>query len=414
LFVALHYNTEFNGSLKRKKQQVWYVDSNVFELSDNSKIHDTLPNGIYTIHKGMFGFYLVREQEEFVFDYKLYGLEEKLIKRVLKAYEQKGHGNLGVLLNGLKGTGKSVTAKIISNKLNQPVILIAKELKEIKDCHLFINSIPQNVTVFIDEYEKIFGQSSDMLTIMDGALNSPYRRVFLMTTNELYVDKNLIERPSRVRYLKKFSDLQPQVVEEIVDDILEHKQFRSQCIRFISSLETITVDIVKAVLEEVNLHCEAPDDFSDVFNVKKITGKFNIQIEDANGEYVTLTKKAKINYKPSYQEGHIGNMFAINDEYIGTIGEIYGYNTLLIEPLELDEDDEDSSEPKTDNRLIKEPIVIRIEEAESFHSTYAYGYGKPMNANRKPVSSSNTVASLSQALGGKKSASYMYEDGDED
>jgi hypothetical protein len=37
-----------------------------------------------------------------------------------------------------------------------------------------------------------------------------------------------------------------------------------------------------------------------------------------------------------------------------------------------------------------------------------------MNANRKPVSSSNTVASLSQALGGKKSASYMYEDGDED
>lgn len=115
-----------------KKSKVWYVDGNTYELSEDSVKIEELPNGVYVLGKGMFGFYLRRVEDKFNFDYKIYGLEEKVIDRVINSYTRKGTGNLGVLLNGTKGTGKSVTAKIIANKLNQPVILVTQTAKELE------------------------------------------------------------------------------------------------------------------------------------------------------------------------------------------------------------------------------------------------------------------------------------------
>lgn len=60
---------------------------------------------------------------------------------------------------------------------------------------------------------------------MDGVFNSPYRRVFLLTTNNLYVNENLIGRPSRIRYKKTFGNLQPEVVQEYLDDNLKNKKY---------------------------------------------------------------------------------------------------------------------------------------------------------------------------------------------
>lgn len=392
------------------ENRVWYDYGNEFRLKEKAVQFDKLERAVYTIHQDIFGFYLEKESDEFTFDYKLYGLETKLVDRVLKSYHSKKTGNLGVLLNGLKGTGKSVSAKIISNKLNLPVILIAKELKEIKNCHLFINSIPQNVVVFIDEYEKIFGQSSDMLTIMDGALNSDYRRVFLLTTNELTVDRNLIERPSRIRYLKKFSDLSPVIVAEIVDDILEHKELRESCIKFISSLETITVDIVKSVLEEVNIHEEAPEEFADLFNVKKLTGKFNIEVQGSDGTFTSVVENAKLNVRPLFKEQHIGYHFTINDESIGLVKEIISSNILVIEPFDKE------GKGKKDDRTLKVPITIRVENAEISHYSYAYGYGDGMvPTSRKvhqPKADSKNINELSKLLGDTRGVSdeWEYED----
>lgn len=382
------------------ENRVWYDYGNEFRLKDRAQIFDKLENAVYTIHLDIFGFYLVKENDKFTFDYKLYGLEETLITRAVKYYNSRKQGNLGVLLNGLKGTGKTVTAKIIANQLNQPVILIAKPLKEIQNCHLFINSIPQNVTVFIDEYEKIFGQSSDMLTIMDGALNSPYRRVFLMTTNDLHVDRNLIERPSRVRYLKKFSHLSPQIVEEIIDDCLKNKKFKNDCIKFIASLETITVDIVKSVIEEVNVHNESPDTFGDIFNVKKLTGKFNIEVETGDNEYVTLVKNATVGVRPSYHEGHIGNYFSINDEYVGRISDILSWNVIEIEPMERE------TKKGKDTRLIKEPIIIKVKDADMAHYSYTYGYGETPRRERPSLPTKTDFKELAEAIGGKKTPFY--------
>ena len=342
-------------------KKVWNDEGNKLYLSYPSKEFDNLDNGaIYTVSVDDFGrFYLVKKSDGYKFDYKLYGLETDFINRVIKTYS-KTQGNLGILLNGIKGTGKTVSSKLIAAKSNLPIVLIDRRIDGI---HTFLNSITQDITIFIDEYEKVFGESSAMLTIMDGALNSTHRRLFLMTTNELYVDRNLIERPSRIRYLKMFNNLQPEVVEEIVDDILEFPYLKKECISFISSLETITIDVVKAVLNEVNIHEEAPSVFESVFNVKKIKGNYNVNLVE-DGKLSELAKNVRVYPKPTFTDSTIGNRFDIDGNTIGRVTRIINWTTLEVSPFTND---------KGENIGFDQPIILKIEDADAVNYAYTYG-----------------------------------------
>jgi DNA-directed RNA polymerase subunit F len=342
-------------------KKVWNDAGNALYLSYPSTEFEKLENAIYKV--ALDGYerpFLAKVADKFTFDYKLYGLESDLINRILKTYNSTDHGNLGVLLNGLKGTGKTVSAKQIANLLNQPIIVVGENKPQFPS---FLNSIPQNITIFIDEYEKTFGNASNMLTIMDGASSSEFRRVFLLTTNELRVEPNLIERPSRIRYLKTFNHLKPVVIKEIVDDILIHKQFENECVKFISTLETITVDIVKTILNEVNIHCESPTTFENVFNIKKITGKYNVSIREEDGTLTEVASEVYIYPRPTYNEGNVGNYLEVDNIYVGKIVRIVNYNTLEIEPHK----DDNGKSIGFENNL-----MVKVEDADLINYTYAY------------------------------------------
>lgn len=100
---------------------------------------------------------------------------------------------------------------------------------------------------FFDEYEKEFKNSSDVLSFMDGTYNSIYRKIFLLTTNELNVDPNLLGRPSRIRYKKSFSNLSEEVTREILNDILKDKTAIEKVIELTHSMNIITIDLIKAI-----------------------------------------------------------------------------------------------------------------------------------------------------------------------
>jgi len=375
-------------------KQVWSGSQAALYLDHPVVEYETLENAVYRVEIDAFGrFYLTKISDDFSFDYKLYGLETKLINRVLKTYEATTHGNLGILLNGLKGTGKTVTAKIIANKLKQPVILVTNSFDK-ADVGVFLTSISQNITIFIDEYEKIFGESSRMLTIMDGAQNSTYRRVFILTTNKLYVDENLIQRPSRIRYLKKFDNLNPEVVSEIVDDLLEHKQFSKECVDFISNLETITVDIVKSVLGEVNIHAERPSEFQNVFNVKKITGKYNVMLKEADGTLTEIAKGVKVYPRPMFKDEYVNYCFEIDGNNFAVISRVINWTTLELIP-NTNDNDEDLG--------FKGPIVVKIEDADSLNYSYAYSEygmgGATQKTNTKTLSAfaKNIITAIEKA-----------------
>ena len=252
-------------------KQIWLQDGNVFSQGSATTVShpEGLPKGIYEVKVSMTGFYLSKIAESFTFDYKLYGLNQKFIDYVLKTYKNTT-GNLGVLLDGIKGTGKTVTAKELCNHLQLPVILVQSmgdsNDKLIKYLSTTINF---DCIFFFDEYEKEFKNSSDVLSFMDGTYNSIYRKIFLLTTNELNVDPNLLGRPSRIRYKKSFSNLSEEVTREILNDILEDKTAIEKVIELTHSMNIITIDLIKAIATEINIHgVEALSDIKETFNIE--------------------------------------------------------------------------------------------------------------------------------------------------
>lgn len=338
---------------------VWVQSANQFTLRETSTQKPQLPLGVYKFQIDMFeNPFLSRVQDEFYFPYKIYGVETEFVDRVVKSWENTT-GNFGVILNGLKGTGKTVTAELIANKLQLPVIIIPFHHKSLIS---FLNEIQQDVVIFIDEFEKIYdGWENSLLTIMDGALKTQHRLFFLLTTNELRVDKNLLQRPSRVRYVKTFSDLTLPVIMEVVNDKLVHKDLYECTVKFISELPIITMDLIKSVVEEVNIHQEDPANFRDVFNIHSDREElYNVyELEDGKKEEV----KTYATIHPSFiQDYSVGSDFRINGRYMGQITKVFSSNQILVNNME--RDDETGQDYESETIYIMEKAV-RVHKAFS-------------------------------------------------
>lgn len=253
----------------------------------NFNVSETLDDGIYqTLQNPITGeIFLEKIGDKFEFGFKLYGIDEKLVNHVLTTYNKQEHKhNLGVLLNGAKGTGKTVTAKYLANKLGLPVIICDKPYGGLAN---FLASINHDCVFFFDEFEKNFRvecgdddncAGEDLLSVMDGVYSGNNCHVFLLTTNELKVNDNLLSRPSRIRYLKSFGDvIDRNILEEYVDDNLRRPKYKDEIMEFIDTLTMATIDIVKSIVDEVNLHDCGVGEFKRFFNVKEANYSYYIR-----------------------------------------------------------------------------------------------------------------------------------------
>ena len=250
---------------------------------------DNIPVGIYQIGLNMQGFYLEHYNSEFLFDFKVYGLEEKFIDHVIKTYHNST-GNLGVLMNGIRGTGKTVSAKVLANRLRLPVIIVKSFDDQNQNMMEWFAGFNFDCIFLFDEFEKNFSdKDSSILQIMDGVYTSKYRRVFILTTNQTNINENLISRPSRLRYIKEFGNLTRDVVNEILTDTLNDKSCTEELLDYIDTLKISTIDIVKAIVSEVNIF-----GFKEFMETKSY---FNVETET----YTYSVRKAEVSesYKMS-------------------------------------------------------------------------------------------------------------------
>lgn len=255
------------------EQNIWIQDGNTFmKGSATTKAHpDGLPKGIYEVKESMAGYYLNKLGDSFVFNYKLYGINNEFIDHFVKTYNNTT-GNLGVLFNGIKGTGKTVTAEELCNRIGLPVIIV-KSCEKVDDMLKFLaTQINFDCIFFFDEYEKEFKESSSVLSFMDGVHNSQYRKVFLLTTNELEINNNLLGRPSRIRYVRSFGNLPEETTLELLNDILIDKGAVEPVLDLIRQMQIITIDLVKALAQEVNIHGKDKIDM--------IRKNFNLEFSD--------------------------------------------------------------------------------------------------------------------------------------
>jgi len=278
-----------------------------------SIIKDVLPLGIYIPdynHDDNFWFLTKQKYNKFNLPEEILHSEENdsFIKRVLHTTKSLNK-NVGVLLNGLKGSGKSITLKRLANELAEthPIIVLEPNaiLKE-KGLELYLNNFSQDIVVIIDEFEKCYnevnnryetpGRVTDLLTLMDGLNNSTFQKIFLLTSNSLDINKNLISRPSRIRYLKTYTGLSEPEIDEILNKKLNPK-FIFSVREYLLSVKFLTIDIVLSLIEEVNLHERFDDKFEEEFNIElykvPVVNAFSkdktVMFENIKIEYISWT-----------------------------------------------------------------------------------------------------------------------------
>ena len=245
-------------------------------------------NGIFRIHEEprskRLG--LERIDESFVFDFKIYDLDcEDVIEHVIRTWTSelfiKSNKNLGIIFNGLKGTGKTIAAKLLSNRIGLPVIVISKPLEGMLE---FIQSLCFESVILIDEAEKTFNEEREvLLKMIDGVYNSK-RKLYILTTNRLSIDENLLGRPGRIRYIKEFGNLSAKAVNDVIDDNLMDVSLKDDILKLVDTLEISTIDILKSIVEECNITGKVPA--SPMLNIPKAKYKIRVvTFEDLDTQY---------------------------------------------------------------------------------------------------------------------------------
>jgi broad-specificity NMP kinase len=240
----------------------------VSEINPNFAVESKIPVGVYDICITRMGIHLEKISDEFVFPYKIYGLQTNFIDHIIKTYNNTD-GNMGILMNGIKGTGKTVSAKILANKLQLPIIILKNIGENTSIAIDYVSTLACDCIIFMDEFEKNFSEGhQEILQMMDGVYNSEYRKVFLLTTNELNINENLLGRPSRIRYVKEFGNLDKETVEEYLNENLHDLSAKQTIIEFIDTLTISTIDILKSIVTEVNIHgIDKFTEYREFFNV---------------------------------------------------------------------------------------------------------------------------------------------------
>jgi PII-like signaling protein len=278
------------------KKQNWVKKGHMFVLDSATENVPLLPNYVFLLkYNPNIGIYLEKAMDRFEFNYKVYGVENEFINRVLKSYEHST-SNLGVLLNGVKGTGKTVTAEILAASVDLPVIIINTDYKELLVD--FLSGINQEVVLFFDEYEKIFERSTHMLTVMDGVMsNAACKKLILLTTNRTYIDDNLLQRPGRIRYVKNFAGLKKETIKEIADDLLVNKMYFEDLISTLNNVEIVTIDVVKSLINEINLHDAPASVLVKDFNVQaKTPEEYRMYIVDGGNSTYLYTLDTRFSH----------------------------------------------------------------------------------------------------------------------
>jgi len=295
----------------------YYMKSgNTFRVSSKEAmdLHETLPVGNYTVNQDMMGNLFLEKIESFTIGTKLYGDTTRHTGRIFSTFMDRDVST-GVLLNGEKGSGKSLLAKNLSvtaAEAGVPTIVINQPWVGDK-FNTLIQSIEQPCVVLFDEFEKVYDEDSQeqMLTLLDGVF--PSKKLFILTCNDKWrIDKHMRNRPGRIFYMLDFKGLDADFIREYCEDRLDAKEYIERIVQITGTFSAFNFDMLKALVEEMNRYNEPPQEAMKMLNAKPeyseecrykvhlhVDGKL-VEQEDVSEEEWQgnpLNKQVRISYK---------------------------------------------------------------------------------------------------------------------
>lgn len=262
---------------------------------DDLKCYDTIPAGYYIIRFNTNrGFFLEKYSEFSITDDKIYGVHMAKVQKVLDAFDVFKR-NLGVILSGDKGIGKSLFARILGKmavKNGMPVIIVENNYDDIGS---FIDRIDQEVMVLFDEFDKIFArrqddkgdQQSALLSLFDGV--SSGKKLFVLTCNELRgLNDFLVNRPGRFHYHFRFDYPDVDDVREFLSDKVDYEyQGEIDNVVKFSKRISLNYDCLRAIAFELNTGLSFSEAIKDLNILNVDTESYIVKVSFNDGTVLT-------------------------------------------------------------------------------------------------------------------------------
>lgn len=249
-----------------------------YRIYDSSmKAYDQLPPAVYKINFNPMAGYSLTIADDIEINEKIYGKHLEKVDKVYNAFKVFPR-NLGVILSGDKGIGKSLFAKLLSIKAVEngyPIILCDSPYPGIAD---FLGSIQQEIVVLFDEFDKTFAgheggdPQADLLTLFDGLYMG--KKLFIITCNDIHkLNDYLVNRPGRFHYHFRFDYPTGDEVREYLTDHVEEKFWDeiSAVVNFANKVK-LNYDCLRAIAFELNMgvsFAEAAADLN-IVNVERV------------------------------------------------------------------------------------------------------------------------------------------------
>ena len=230
-----------------------YID----KLDENNQKAEVDP-AVYTVqyNRDAGAFFLAKVMDKFPVPEKVYGGAPDRARKVLKAYKAYPRA-LGVLLTGLKGTGKTLLAQMLGNTMiesGRPVVMVESPFtgSQFND---FINTIGE-CCLMIDEIVKLYGKDKgydaeqnkqgELLSLLDGA--GRVKRLTVLMENEAYgISKYMKERPGRILYHFEYSNLGEDVTRGFLEDKGADEDIIKRFCKLTSNMTRYSFDILQAL-----------------------------------------------------------------------------------------------------------------------------------------------------------------------
>lgn len=266
---------------------------NSYQLfNDHLKTYNKLPAQAYTVSFSPQSGYSLVSYGEIKIDEKVYGVHTEKVDKVLKNFNLFNR-NLGVILSGDKGIGKSLFAKLLSIKAIEagyPLIIVEGAIPGIAS---YLNSIEQEVVVLFDEFDKTFTNDgnrdnmqdpqTDLLTLFDGLGQG--KKLFVVTCNDLTkLNSFLVNRPGRFHYHFRFEHPNAEQVREyLVDKIPNIEESEIQAVITFSRKVALNYDCLRAIAFELSTGLKFEDAIKDL-NILNIQNEiYNIVVNLSDG-----------------------------------------------------------------------------------------------------------------------------------
>lgn len=249
----------------------WIKQNKEFNIADQITYLNHLPKGTYYVRLDpRKGFYL-EQIKDFILPNKVYG-NHSIINRWLTSYRSNDK-NTGIILSGIKGSGKTLLAKQLAIESELPVIIVDKPFSSSDFISFITNPAFGDVCIMFDEFEKVYDTDKEdvdttaLLSILDGTFNT--HNLFIFTCNHVHNCVYLTNRPSRIKYRKHFDSLEDSVIDNVIQDLLINKDYSESLKMELDKIGIITFDLLITIINEMNLFNESANDVLKHLNIVK-------------------------------------------------------------------------------------------------------------------------------------------------